>query len=714
MNQPNDPTQRIKQLTQELNHHNRLYYVEARPVISDQQYDLLLKELQQLESDHPDLALPDSPTQRVGGDPIDGFRTVPHAIPMLSIDNTYNRDDLNAWVERVEKNLTNNESDPDPDQPQNSLFSESDTSEYTCIAMPKIDGVAISLRYEKGILTQALTRGNGAQGDDITQNAKTIIPIPLSLTTSDQTPIPDILEVRGEVFMTFKNFAALNRQREEEDQPPFANPRNSTAGSLKQIDPKLVAKRNLHFYAHSAGLIEPNPFTSFHEFFTALNVFGIPPTPDTQSLSTTEDIWQYIQNFDRNRHDSPYPVDGVVITIDSFAQQQTLGQTSKAPRWRIAYKYAPDQATTQLLQVDWQVGKTGKLTPRATMIPTPLAGTTVQHATLHNAGEMARKDIQLNDTVIIEKAGEIIPQVVSVVTDERPPDAKPIIPPTQCPVCSGPVVVELEDGTAIEIDAKTTLTEEQKTTETARRCVNPECPAQFREKLIWFAARNQMDIDGLGEKLIDQLLEQKLVNHFADIFHLAADQFASLERMAEKSAQNVVQAIDNAKSRGLAKVLASLGIRHIGSSTARAIAQHYPDIDTLLKADTEELINIPDVGPIVAKSLHAWLNSDAGHHTIKALRDAGLDLSSHQYDQTAADSPFNGKTIVLTGTLEHFKRNDLKEKLQALGAKVSSSVSSKTDILIAGSDPGSKHDKALKLEIDIWNESQLLEHLSES
>jgi DNA ligase (NAD+) len=660
---------RVDELTQQLNRHNRLYYVEAKTEISDQAYDLLLKELAQLEADHPDLTRADSPTQRVGGEPIDQFVTVAHAQAMMSIDNTYDADELRQWAERTIKGL-------DGEQPQ--FFCE-----------PKIDGVAVSLRYEQGQLAQALTRGDGQRGDDITTNVRTIQSIPLSLAGD----APAVLEVRGEIFMTFNTFASINAQRDEAGVDVFANPRNATAGTLKSLDPKIVAARRLSFYGHGMG-DNDGVTTEGHEAFRgALAAWGIPTCQHATAAKDIDDAWRFVESFDQERHELGFPIDGVVIRVDAHALQQALGTTSKAPRWCIAYKYAPDQAETTLLQVDWQVGKTGKLTPRATMEPVELAGTTVSHATLHNLDEIRRKDIRLGDRVVIEKAGEIIPQVVEVRTQHRPDGAVEIDVPTHCLSCEADIIQE--DG------------------EVAHRCPNPECPAQFREKLIHFAARGQMDIDGLGEKIVDQLVADGLVKQFADLFDLQTERLEEMDRMGERSAQNLVDGIAEARSRGMSRLLAALGIRHVGSSTARTLALHFADIDALAAAEADALTEIPDIGPIVAQALHDYLSSQTGRETIQRLRDRGVDLSSKEFctAATPSDSPFAGKTIVLTGSLEHFKRNELKERLQALGAKVSGSVSKKTDLVIAGQDPGSKNDKAVSLGIDVWDEATLLANM---
>lgn len=698
---------RIQALRDELDRHNRLYYVEARPEISDARFDELLKELGELEARFPHLITPDSPTQRVGGQPIEGFRTLPHAQRMMSIDNTYDEADLRQWDQRVRKGLQESgalEGETD------SLFGDAPAAgspiAYYCD--PKVDGVAVSLRYENGSLVQALTRGDGVKGDDITANIRTLPSVPLKLhkPTGGMGKRPwaslaerGVLEVRGEVYMPFESFRRINAERDEAGEPLFANPRNSTAGSLKMLDSRIVARRGLHFSAHGRGVVETGvqaaPFPTHEEFAQALKALGIPVSPLGRRVQGIDEAWAYIGEFDLKRRDQPYPVDGVVIRVDDLRHQALLGATSKSPRWCIAYKYAPDQGRTRLREVDWQVGKTGKLTPRATMDPVELAGTTVSHATLHNFDEIQRKDIRIGDLVVIEKAGEIIPQVVEVVLTERPPDASPIAPPDHCPSCTGPIVREAE--------------------EVAHRCINPECPAQFREKLLWFAARGQMDIEGMGEKLVDQLLAAGLVHRFADIYHLTAEQLEGLERMGKKSAANVIQGVEESRGRGLGRVLASLGIRHIGAATSRTIAGHFPDLKSLQEADLARLIELPDVGPIVGESLHNFLNSETGAATLRDLELAGVRMNSLEYiDRAAAPvTPFTGKTVVLTGTLEGFVRDELADLLRRLGAKVTGNVSKKTDFVIAGAEAGSKLDKARELGVEVWDESALVGKLKE-
>lgn len=742
--------QRAAELRDELHRHNQLYYTDADPEISDRDFDELLKELQDLEARFPELQTPDSPTQRVGGTPLEGFTTVAHSTPMLSIDNTYSEDELKTWINRVSKEIAKEFPTGD------GLFGNaSETPPTQLILEPKIDGVALSLRYEQGVLTQALTRGDGTKGDDITHNIKTVNAIPLQLNysrgdsggvrASARMNIPNTLEVRGEIYMPHAVFNRVNAQREKEGLDLFANPRNSTAGTLKQKDPSKVI-RGLAFIAHGRGELSPPPpetndaandFPQTHDrFLHALEQLGLPTHDDFKVCDSAQEAWDFVQAFDEKRHTLPYDTDGMVIKFNRYDVQDQLGVRSKSPRWCIAYKFAAEQAQTKLEAVEWQVGKTGKLTPRATMTPVLLAGTTVTHASLHNFGEILRKDIRLGDTVVIEKAGEIIPQVVRVVEDQRQGKTQPPFAPDRCPECETPVQIEMGSRRVQELEVHERKVErEQKRAEklaakprqidkpeplgsldeTARYCPNPECPAQFRERLTHFVGRNQMDIDALGEKTIHQLADAGLIQNLGDIFrlHEKRDELLALERMAEKKVDNLIQGIEDAKGRGLARVLAGLTIRHVGANGSKIFARSFGDIDALRAADLEQLEALEDVGPITAQSLHDFLHSAAGQHVIDELKQAGVDLTEAQISSLTpqTSSPFTGKTLVLTGTLEHFKRNELKNQLEALGAKVSGSVSAKTDLLIAGESAGSKLTKAQSLGVEVWNEAKLLEHL---
>ncbi|MHC4767561.1 MAG: NAD-dependent DNA ligase LigA [Planctomycetota bacterium] len=680
--------QRIGELRELLQRANHAYFVDTEPIMPDSEYDALLAELIGLEQAHPELRDPNSPTQRVGGEPIEGFTTVSHRVPMMSIDNTYSVDDLKAWHERVIKGLEAEGIDPA-------------ALHYVCD--PKIDGVAVSLRYEQGSLALALTRGDGEQGDDVTAQVRTVRCIPLRLR-DHRNPPPEVLEIRGEVFMPNEEFERINTERESLGETPFANARNATAGTLKQLDPKVVAGRRLSFVAHGRGEVSGmDEVTAFSAFIHRLKGLGVPTSRHTIRCGNIDQVITTIESFESERGEVGFGVDGMVVRVDSFDHQQRLGATSKAPRWCIAFKYPAEQGQTVLKQVEWLVGKGGTLTPRATMEPVFLAGTTVKHATLHNIEEIQRKDIRVGDTVVIEKAGEIIPQVVKVVETKRAGNEKPIKTPSRCPDCSG--VVEREGPKVY--------------------CVNPECPAQFREKLKWFVGRGQMDVDGLGDKLVEQLIEEDLVGHFADLYTLKADQLAPLThegrtrdgkptevRLGAKSAARIVQGIEESMSRGLTRVLAGLGIRHIGAAAARILARHFADADALLAATEQQLRELPDFGEITAATLYAHLQSEPARDTFKRLAAAGVDLSSRDHvARPAQGSPLADKTIVLTGSLEHFSREALADRLRGLGAKVTASVSKKTDLVIVGADAGSKLDKARALGIEIWDEGKLLEEL---
>lgn len=711
-----NPAQRIEELRDLLTRANRAYYRDADPIMSDREFDALLKELAQLEADHPQFHDPNSPTVRVGGAPIAGFETKPHAIPMLSIDNTYNEQEVREWVNRTNKALSIND---------RGLFNDN-TSNFVC--EPKIDGVALSIRYESGVFIHALTRGDGTAGDDVSHAIRTIKSLPLKL----EGPCPEVLEIRGEVFIPLPEFERINAQREEAGDEPFMNPRNACAGTIKQLDPKAAAERNLGFIAHGMGQVSDEfAATTFSEFIEQITEMGIPTTDQRRHASSPEAIMDEIHRIDQARHDLLYATDGVVIRVNNLAQQAALGTTSKSPRWIIAYKFPAERKPTILLDVAHQVGKTGKITPRATLEPVLLAGTTVSHATLHNYGMVRQRDLHIGDTVEVEKAGEIIPQVIGVVEGKRPKNAKPVLPPDTCPVCDAPL--EIEPHEAIEDPTK----------ETTRRCVNPECPAQIREKLVWFVGRRQMDIDTLGEQTIDLIRTSEIpLSHFADIYrlHKHRDALLELDRMGEKKVENMLASIEASKSRGLARLLGAMGIRHVGTSTAKALARVFPDYDALLAAPLHELMPMAvnrmsgkrreeltgtaekldteyetGLGEDTAQVFHAYLHSKPARDTFEQLRSLGVDLASHDYIDASEtiDSPFAGKTIVLTGTLEHFTRPELTEKLESLGAKVTGSVSKNTDLLIAGESAGSKLTKAQSLGIDIWDEAKLLSILND-
>ena len=655
-----DPRKRIQELRVLLEQANFDYYVHAMPTMADSEYDSLLFELGSLEKANPEFFDSNSPTQRVGGEPIDGFETVLHTVPMRSIDNTYTMDDLRKWHEKL-------------------------GSEIECTCDPKIDGVAISLRYKNGVLVSGVTRGDGERGDDVTAQVRTIRSIPLKL----RGEAPAVLEVRGEIFMPNKSFDAINAQRAIDGEQLFANARNATSGTLKSLDPKKVAKRKLAFLAHGRGeVIWNNSPETWAEFTKALLGLGIPVSDKLLTCKSADDIVNTVEQFESQRQSTGFAIDGMVVRVDSFALQEELGSTSKSPRWCIAFKYPAEKGLTKLLDVNWQVGKNGTLTPRATMDAVQLAGTTVQHATLHNIDEIHRKDIRVGDRVVVEKAGEIIPQVVGVKESERDGSQVPIEPPANCPVCDGPVEKE---GPKLY-------------------CVNPECPAQFCEKVKWFAARDQMNIDGLGEKVVDQLFDAGLVKHFADLYTLTSSDLMPLEGFAEKSAHALIAAIEDSKNRGFARVLSGVGIPLIGRATSKIIAKKYANFDLLQHATVEDLVALDDFGRITAETLHKTIHSVQGEELFARLTSVGVKLES--LETVSADPAFDGKVIVITGTLENWERKQLTQELEQRGAKVTGSVSNKTDIVIAGDKAGSKLKKAQDLGVDVWSEEQLTASLS--
>jgi DNA ligase (NAD+) len=749
----------IEQLRDEIRQHDERYYVDAKPTVSDLEYDRLMERLKLLEAEHPEFASPDSPTQRVGGEPIAGFRTVPHTRPMYSIDNTYNVDEVRKWASRTYEATspdllaisadinavkgTGKQSDDQRKalrQKYNEELAKAADAGYPIeggyFVDPKVDGVAISIRYERGQLALALTRGDGQRGDDVTHNIRTIRAIPLKLRGSEGNPIPDVLEIRGEIYMPTAEFDRINRTVVESGNEPFANPRNATAGTLKQLDPRIVAERRLSIAAHGRGEITDDSFKSHTEYLTALSAWGIPVNTLSHPCKTIDEVWQYIEDFASKRGSLPYMTDGIVVRVDRINLQNELGYTSKFPRWCIAYKYAAEQATTRLLSVDWQVGKSGKLTPRANMEPIFVAGTTVQHASLHNLGEVRRKDIRISDTVIIEKAGEIIPQVVRVVLEQRPTGTPPMSPPEQCTECGGEIEIEYDQRRIHEIDSYNAKVEREKSRaakknvepdeltaplplseldESGRYCINPECPAQFRERIIHFAGRGQMDIEGMGEKVVHQLADAGLLNSFGDIFSLCTkrDAVLALERMGEKKADNLFEGIEAAKDRGLARVLAGLGIHHIGSIASRVFAEHFGSIEALIAAPLDQIETLKTdgalagIGSEIASSLHTFLHSREGQRVVQELRDAGVKLAVEKSTATgAAGSALAGKTLVVTGTLTRYKREEIEELIARHGGRASGSVSKNTDYLVAGENAGSKLEKANSLGVKVISEAE--------
>ena len=713
---------RVKDLRLLLHRANAAYYAEASPVMSDAEFDRQLAELASLEAKYPEVADAASPTKRVGGAAIEGFRTLPHTLPMLSIDNTYSESGVREWFARVQKHCRENDGTDDP----------------ALVCDPKIDGLAISLRYESGELALALTRGDGLRGDDVTHSARAIRSIPLRLSGS----APEVLEIRGEVFLPLTEFARINLEREAAGDELYMNPRNAAAGALKQLDPAEVGRRKLAFVAHGRGVMADEAFAGSHgDFQRRLRVMGVPVSTGAKRCSGIEEALAAITAFDNERRGLNWATDGMVVRIDDFALQESLGYNSKSPRWMIAYKYPAERKTTRLLNVEHQVGKTGKITPRATMEPVLLAGTVVKHATLHNYGrikdattetEGERTDIRIGDTVFVEKAGEVIPQVVGVEMRSRAKGAKPIEPPPHCPMCSGTVEVEPPEAA------------ETPSLETVRRCINPECPAQIREKLVWFAGRKQMDIDGLGEKTIDLIIADAGIplRSFADIFRLHEHRTALLEldRMGEKKVENLLAGIEAAKGRGMRKLLAGMGMRHVGETTSKLLAVKFPDVATLVTADERHLrpkslskdeavalgyaVETADrpetgLGKDTAPTVHEYLNSPAAQHLFAELTALGVSLDSGDYKEkrgvkAALGGRFSGKTMVITGTLETYERTALSELLESLGAKVSGSVSKKTSVVIAGSEAGSKLEKARELGVEVWDEARLLHELKDA
>ncbi len=654
------PKDEVEQLKSEIRHHDRNYYVENRPEISDREYDRLMERLKALEQAYPELRTPDSPTQRVGGAPLEGFKPVRHGKQMLSMDNTYSPEELKAFDERVRRYL--------------------DRTKIEYLVELKVDGVCVSLLYENGQLIRGATRGDGSVGDDITANLKTIRTIPLSLEGKN---IPKRIEVHGEVFMNRQAFKRLNAEKEKEGEELFMNPRNAAAGSLKLLDSQITAKRGLEVFCHGAGQVTGRPFQTHESLLSGFEKWGLRVNSNRFKTDSLDRLIEYCNSWDAKRKTLPYDTDGMVIKVNTIADQERLGETTKSPRWMIAYKFQAERAKTKLLDIKIQVGRTGTLTPVAILEPVLLAGTTVSRATLHNEEEIARRDIRVGDQVWIEKAGEIIPQVIGSVKEKRTGKEKPFDMPKQCPVCHSSA--------------------RKSAGEVAVRCENIRCPAQLKEKILHFAARAAMDIEGMGDVMVNQLVDLKLVRDYADLYSLTHDQLMKLERMGEKSARNLLEAIEKSKSNTLTRLLFGLGIRHVGTHAASLLAGHFHSVSEIQKKSVEELSRIPEIGPVMAESIHLFFRSPETQKVLSKLEKAGVRMKE---SPSARRGKLQGKTFVLTGTLSGFSRTEASEAIQRYGGRISESVGKSTDYLVVGENPGSKLKKAKELRIPTLTETE--------
>ncbi len=657
-----DARAKCVKLRAEIDRHNRLYYVEAAPEISDQEFDAKLKELEAIEAQYPELITPDSPTQRVGGEPIEGFETVEHEVPMLSIDNTYNADELRAFDERVRRGLG----------------SESPTY----VTELKVDGVAISVQYVNGVFARAATRGDGERGDNVSANVRTIRAVPLRLEGDP----PATLEVRGEVFMHRKELDRINALREEAGEALLANPRNTTAGTLKMLDSRVVASRKLDIVFYDIAKRDSEAFASHWKTLELLREFGFPTSKYSERCDNIDEVLRVIEAWEVKRHKLDFEIDGLVIKVDSAAHRSRLGTTSKSPRWVIAYKYPAQVGQTKVLNIAIQVGKSGALTPVAEMEPVLLAGTTVKRASLHNFEEVERKDVRVGDTVEIQKAGEIIPQVLRVIEKLRPKGAKPFTIPTKCPECGGEVHKDPE-GVYL-------------------RCLNLSCPAQVKERLRHFASRAAMDIEGMGPAVIEQLVAEGLVHGPADLYVLQQDQVENLERMGKKSAANLIAGVEASKARPLSRLLNGLGIRHVGSHIAEVLASHFNSIGKLMDATVDELNDIHEIGGVVAASVHDFFQTEENRALIERLTQSGLSMNEGSRAVGNGPRPFEGKTFVVTGTLQKYSRDSIHDRIKELGGRAASSISSNTDFLVAGENAGSKLNKAKQLGVQVVTEDE--------
>ncbi|HGF7981724.1 TPA: NAD-dependent DNA ligase LigA [Enterococcus faecium] len=665
-----EAAKRAEELRTRLNQWSREYYVEDKPTVEDYVYDKEYAELVAIEEQYPDLITSDSPTQRVGGKVLEGFEKVTHDIPLYSLNDVFSKEELIAFDQRVQKAVGR-------------------VVDYCCEL--KIDGLSVSLRYEDGNFVRGATRGDGTVGENITENLKTVRSVPIKLKE------PMNIEVRGECFMPKRSFVQLNQDREAEGKDIFANPRNAAAGSLRQLDSKITAKRNLDTFLYTVADFGPMEAKTQYDALEELEKIGFHTNREKRLCHSIDEVWAYIEEYHDKRVDLPYEIDGIVIKVNEFSLQDQLGFTVKAPRWATAYKFPPEEVETLIENIEWTVGRTGVVTPTAIMTPVRVAGTTVSRASLHNGDYIKLKDIRLKDTVLIYKAGDIIPEVSQVVLDKRPKDSEEYQLPTHCPVC-GSELVHLDE-------------------EVALRCINPKCPAQMKEGLNHFVSRNAMNIDGLGPRVLEQMYDRKLVADVADLYKLTEEELLTLDKIKEKSANNILTAIDNSKDNSVERLIFGLGIRHVGAKAAKILAEHFGDLETLSRSDYESIIALDTIGDIIADSVVTYFSNEEVHELMNELKQAGVNfeykgLRSTQLQEV--ESPFKEKTVVLTGKLTRLTREEAKETIENLGGKVTGSVSKKTDIVVAGEDAGSKLTKAQELGIEVWTEDQMAEALAKS
>ncbi|EEI60203.1 DNA ligase (NAD+) [Enterococcus faecium TX1330] len=665
-----EAAKRAEELRTRLNQWSREYYVEDKPTVEDYVYDKEYAELVAIEEQYPDLITSDSPTQRVGGKVLEGFEKVTHDIPLYSLNDVFSKEELIAFDQRVQKAVGR-------------------VVDYCCEL--KIDGLSVSLRYEDGNFVRGATRGDGTVGENITENLKTVRSVPIKLKE------PMNIEVRGECFMPKRSFVQLNQDREAEGKDIFANPRNAAAGSLRQLDSKITAKRNLDTFLYTVADFGSMEAKTQYDALEELEKIGFHTNREKRLCHSIDEVWAYIEEYHDKRVDLPYEIDGIVIKVNEFSLQDQLGFTVKAPRWATAYKFPPEEVETLIENIEWTVGRTGVVTPTAIMTPVRVAGTTVSRASLHNGDYIKLKDIRLKDTVLIYKAGDIIPEVSQVVLDKRPKDSEEYQLPTHCPVC-GSELVHLDE-------------------EVALRCINPKCPAQMKEGLNHFVSRNAMNIDGLGPRVLEQMYDKKLVADVADLYKLTEEELLTLDKIKEKSANNILTAIDNSKDNSVERLIFGLGIRHVGAKAAKILAEHFGDLETLSRSDYESIIALDTIGDIIADSVVTYFSNEEVHELMNELKQAGVNfeykgLRSTQLQEV--ESPFKEKTVVLTGKLTRLTREEAKETIENLGGKVTGSVSKKTDIVVAGEDAGSKLTKAQELGIEVWTEDQMAEALAKS